>query len=303
MKTRIPGAKVAVSEQIMQVTANGIRLEYEVAGPAEGPPLILIRGLGSQMIHWPAELIIGFAQLGYRVVTFDNRDVGLSQRCPAPGVETSADRIIEMLRAGLEPPAAYTLFDMANDVVGLMNVLKIRRAHIFGISMGGGIAQILASDHADRVLSATIVMSAAHFQPDRIAAVLVQTLDRDAFIDAAVTADRSWGSPGYPLGERTVRAIAAAAFDRGADSDGVNRQALATIAAGDRRPRLGGITVPCLVIHGAADTLIPPEVGREIASMIPGADFEMIDGMGHTITPLLSPRIIAHVDAFCRGNE
>lgn len=286
----------------MQIEVNGVRLEYEVQGPRDGPALVLIRGLGSQMVQWPDGLLRGFADRGFRVVTFDNRDAGLSGRCPAPGVSGDADDIIAQLAAGTTPAHAYTLHDMAHDVVGLLDGLNIERAHIFGVSMGGAITQILAADHSDRLITATIVMSAARFTPERIQSILVRPLDRDAFIEAALAADRVWGSPGYPLDQDYLRAQAGTVFDRGAQADAVNRQALATIASGDRTGDLGSVALPCLVIHGLEDTLIPPEAGREIAALIPGAELEEISGMGHTITPLLAPRIVQRVDTFIKGS-
>ena len=261
----------------------------------------MIRGLGSQMIHWPDALVQGFARRGYRVVIFDNRDVGLSARCPATGVTGDADEIMAEVRAGRTPQAAYTLEDMARDTTGLMDALGIGRAHVFGISMGGGIAQVLAASHAGRVITATIVMSAAAFSPEVLEAVLVRPLDRDAFVGAAVQMNRDWGSPGFPWPDAEVREIAGRAHDRGAQADGVNRQALATMASGDRRAMLPGVSVPCLVIHGTDDALIPAEAGREVAALIPGAELEVIGGMGHVITPALAPLIVGRVDRFIRG--
>lgn len=285
----------------MHIKANGVRLEYEVYGPDNDPALVLIRGLGSQMVQWPSELIQGFIGCGFRVVTFDNRDAGLSARCPKDGVSGDADDIVARLRVGQMPAHAYSLHDMARDVVGLLDGLEIARAHIFGISMGGAITQILAANHADRLITATIVMSAARFAPDRIEAILVRPLDRDAFIEAALEADRVWGSPGYPLDQTYLRKQAALVFDRGADAHAINRQALATIASGDRTDDLRVIDLPCLVIHGADDALIPPDAGREIASLIPGAELEVVPGMGHTITPSLAPLIVQRVATFLQG--
>ena len=284
----------------MQIVANGITLEYAETGPADGPALVLIRGLGSQMIHWPDEMVAGFAARGYRTVIFDNRDVGLSARCPAPGVDAEADAIIAAVRAGRRPTHAYTLDDMARDVIGLIDGLGIGRAHVFGISMGGGISQILAADHAERVRSATIVMSAAAFSPERIGLLLERQMNRETFIEDAVEKDRAWGSPGFPMQEDAVRALAGLAWDRGAAAEGVNRQALATMATGDRRAALARVALPCLVIHGADDALVPPEAGRAIAALIPGAECEIIAGMGHVITPLLAPLIVDRVDRFIR---
>lgn len=286
----------------MQVAANGITLEVEIHGDAEGVPLVLIRGLGSQLVHWPRELVAGLAARGYRVVIFDNRDAGLSARCPAPGIADGADAILAAIRAGRVPPPAYRLDDMARDVVGLMDALGIGRAHVFGISMGGAIAQILACDHRERLLGAMIVMSSARLRGARLAEQLVsRPLDREDFIAAQLEGDRAWGSPGFPAPETWLRDTAARAWERGADAAGMNRQLLAILNAPDRRAALAGVTLPCLVIHGSEDRLIPPEAGREIAALIPGAEAEIIAGMGHVITPALALRIVERVDRFIRS--
>lgn len=282
----------------MTITANGIEIDHELSGPEDGTPLVLVRGLGSQRIHWPDALIDGLTAHGFRIVTFDNRDAGRSARCPAPGVADDADTIAEVLARGEIPPAAYTLHDMARDVTGLMDALGIGRAHVFGISMGGGITQILAAAHADRLLSATIVMSAAGFAPVRMAGMLARPASRDRYIADAVAAEVAWGSPCFPRPEAAVRAEAARAFDRGAEADAFNRQVLAIAASGDRRADLAGIALPCLVLHGEDDALVPVEAGREIAALIPGAEFEAIPGMGHVITPALAPLIVDRVASF-----
>lgn len=283
----------------MQITANGIAIEYQEFGPHDGVPMILIRGLGTQMVHWAPEFIQGFAQAGYRTIIFDNRDVGLSQRCEKAGHVSTAADIIAQLRQGNIPAPHYHLTDMAADVIGLMDALGIARAHIFGISMGGGIAQLLAINHADRLLSDTIVMTSARFRSvELLEQLLSYPQSRDEFIEGALQGDRVWGSPGFPVSDDYLRAQAAAAYDRGAEPEGVNRQALATMAAGDRREALKSVNLPCLVIHGAQDTLIPPEAGREIGALIPNAECNVIEGMGHTIPPLLAPKLVEMVDEF-----
>jgi pimeloyl-ACP methyl ester carboxylesterase len=283
----------------MQIEANGIRLEYETHGPLDGPALILIRGLGTQLVHWAEDLITGFAAAEYRTVTFDNRDVGLSARCPAAGAEGNADTILADLAAGRVPKPAYLLSDMARDVICLMDALGIDRAHVFGISMGGAITQILACDHADRLLSATIVMSSARLRGlDLGERLLSYPTNREEYIAGALEGDRVWGSPGYPATQAYLRMQAGRAFDRGAEADGVNRQLLAILNTPDRRASLSGVALPCLVIHGEEDTLIPPDEGREIASLIPGAELEVIAGMGHVITPALAPLIVEQVNRF-----
>jgi pimeloyl-ACP methyl ester carboxylesterase len=286
----------------MQIKANGIWLEYEEYGPQDGLPLILIRGLGSQLVYWPQEFVQGFANRGYRTILFDNRDVGLSQRFAVKGVSHSKSSILEAAKAGNIPPPAYTLDDMAGDVIGLMDALHIPRAHVFGISMGGGIAQVLAIDHADRLLSAVIVMTTAKFRgAEMLEILLVEDEDRATFQESWIEGNKDYGSPGFYATDDYIRTEAGLAWDRGADAAGVNRQTLATMTAGDRRERLKAVALPCLVIHGADDTLIPPDKGREIAALIPNAKLEVIEGMGHVITPRLAPVIVGMVDGFIRS--
>ncbi|SFK96967.1 alpha/beta fold hydrolase [Shimia haliotis] len=291
----------------MQITANGITLEYETHGPKDGIPLVLIRGLGSQMIHWPAELYEGLAAHGYYVIRFDNRDVGLSQRCPHPDAPGDADDILTLTQAGKPVTPAYHLTDMAQDVTGLMDALNIETAHVFGISMGGGITQLLVTQHADRLRSATIVMTAARplIGVDQASAMLPMLLSRplgrEAYIDSWVSEHATNGSPGFPMTEAEIRAEAALAFDRGVDADGINRQLLAVLNAPDQRPALAQTSVPCQVIHGEDDALIPVDLGAEIAATIPNCPFHRIAGMGHIITPDLAPQIVDLIDTFIQS--
>ena len=148
----------------MQIATNGISIECRQYGPTNGVPLVLIRGLGTPMVYWPSKLIDGFTARGYHIIAFDNRDIGLSQRCPKPGIASDADAIKAQVEKGTVSEPAYHLDDMALDVIGLLDALDIERAHVFGISMGGGIAQILAIHHAHRLLSATMVMTSSHFR-------------------------------------------------------------------------------------------------------------------------------------------
>jgi len=283
----------------MQIRANGIWLEVEAHGPPDGIPLILIRGLGTQLVQWPQAFVQGFAALGYRTIIFDNRDSGLSQRCPAEGVPGAADQIVAMVNDGNIPDPAYSVSDMAKDVIGLMDALEIETTHVLGISMGGLIAQILAKNHADRLLSDTIVMTSAGLRnPAILPMILARAQTRTEAQDALVEEFRNWGSPGYPMPEAEIREQAGRNWDRAHDPEGVNRQALATISAPDRREDLKSIDLPCLVIHGADDTLIPPAEGRDIAALIPDAELRIVEGMGHIITPLLAPVIVDMVHDF-----
>ncbi len=295
----------------MQLNANGILLEAEQHGPGDGVPLILIRGLGTQLAHWPARLIDGFAAAGFRTIAFDNRDVGLSQRCPHPDVPGDAGEIQRRFADGQDMPAPYTVADMAGDVIALMDTLGIGRAHVLGISMVGIITQTLIIDHADRLASATLVMTVARQlmtrednDPKAAAALLARLLshpqDRQTYIDAQVEEHRNWGSPGYPMPESEIRAMAATTWDRGVDPEGINRQLLATAAAPDRRGELAGVTLPCLVIHGQDDSLIPEPMGADLAALIPASEYHAIAGMGHIITPKLAPIIVGLVSEFIR---
>ncbi|MBN8629374.1 MAG: alpha/beta fold hydrolase [Rhodobacterales bacterium] len=286
----------------MKLQANGISIEYELAGPPDGPPLVMITGLGSQLTHWSEDLIAGFAAAGYRVITFDNRDVGLTSRVPGPGPHPTPDEIRARLKAGEEVVAPYGLPDMADDVAALITGLGYDRAHVFGISMGGMVTQQLMIAHPDRLLSATVVMSSA--EPSRIAnadRLILDRVGREDYIAEAVAGFTDWGSPGFPAPDSYFRDKAARAWDRGHDADGVNRQLLAVVRSPDRRERLRRVNLPVLIIHGADDTLIGPEHGRALAALIPGAELEIIEGMGHTIPPLLAPVIVARMRRFLAG--
>ena len=291
------------------IDANGIKLAIEDHGPQDAPPLILIRGLGTQMAHWVPELVEGFVAKGFRTVIFDNRDVGLSQRCPSPDAPGDADAILALLKQGQPLPAAYGIDDMARDVTGLMDALGIARAHVFGISMGGMIAQQLVLQAPGRLLSATIVMSACRPMSERLSGgaaalaeraslLLTRPRDRAAYIDAQVGEHAIWGSPGFPMPEPAIRAMAERAWSRGIDPEGMNRQLLAALHAPDRRPGLAQAALPCLVIHGEDDALVPLELGAEIADIIPGAEFRAVAGMGHIITPSLAPVLVDMVADF-----
>lgn len=286
----------------MQITANGIALEMEEHGAQDAIPLILIRGLGTQLIHWPKEFIDGFVAAGFRVITFDNRDIGLSARCP--GVSGDAAAILAHLTAGQDIASAYSLADMAADVVGMMDALDIDQAHCFGISMGGAILQTLLIDHADRLLSATLVMTSCRplVQGPNGATLASRILaypeTRAQYQDSHVAGFAAFGSPGYPVSEAYLRQEAALAYTRGAEPEGVNRQALAILNTPDRREDLQQVAQPCLVIHGVDDTLIPVELGAEVAGHIPDSEYQAIKGMGHVITPLLAPLIVDMVTDF-----
>ena len=283
----------------MQILANGIVIEYEEYGKKTDPVLILIRGLGSQLIHWPQNLISGFAEVGYRVIIFDNRDIGLSARCPKDGFSYDKENIVKTIDAGKNVVPAYSLDDMALDVIGLMDTIGIDKAHIFGMSLGGAITQVLLINHQARILSAVIVMSSSKLSDQsRIKKIALQHTSKYEYIENAVSENKLWGNSSFPVSENYVRDVSGRAFDRGAESEAVNRQASAVYSFGDRREALKATNLPCLVIHGEDDVLVLPEEGKEISSLIKDSEIKIIGGMGHEITPLLSSTIINLVHDF-----
>ena len=283
----------------MQILANGIVIEYEEYGKKTDPVLILIRGLGSQLIHWPQNLISGFTEVGYRVIIFDNRDIGLSARCPKDGFSYDKENIVKTIDAGKNVVPAYSLDDMALDVIGLMDTIGIDKAHIFGMSLGGAITQVLLINHQARILSAVIVMSSSKLSDQsRIKKIVLQHTSKYEYIENAVSENKLWGNSSFPVSENYVRDVSGRAFDRGAESEAVNRQASAVYSFGDRREALKATNLPCLVIHGEDDVLVLPEEGKEISSLIKDSEIKIIGGMGHEITPLLSSTIINLVHDF-----
>lgn len=282
----------------MQITANGIQLEYEDHGPQDGPALVLVRGLGSQLVHWPTEFVQGFAALGYRTIIFDNRDVGRSQHFPKVGVVSGAASIAAHMKAGKVFQSAYVLSDMGNDIIGLLDALNIAKAHILGISMGAAITAAITQQ--ERLLSAILIMSAGPnpLPPETLQQLLAEPMDLQQAQDGWIKVHQDWGSPGFPVDDDYIREQATCAWHRGHDATGINRQILAILKSPDRNAKMAAMKLPCLVIHGADDALIPPDVGRKIAGLIPGAQLEIVKGMGHIITPSLAPVIVDMVHGF-----
>ena len=283
-----------------QAEVNGITIEYEEHG--SGDPLLLVMGLSGQLTDWPPELIDHLVAAGFRVVTFDNRDIGLSSEMSGQGMARSA-----LIKAMLGRPVTspYTLTDMATDSVGLLDHLGIDRAHIMGVSMGGMIVQAMAIDHPDRIASATSIMSTTgerdYGEPtaESLAGLLADPpADRQAYIDGA--ADYAvWASKAHFDLER-ARRFAAAAYDRAFYPEGSTRQMAAILTSGDRAEGLADLRVPMLVIHGTDDTLITPSGGERTAEITPGAELLMLDDMGHDLPvplwPVIVDAVIAHSD-------
>lgn len=273
---------------------NGISIEHDSFGSEDAEPILLISGLGVQMIRWTAPFCEKLAAQGFHVIRFDNRDVGLSTHfadSPVPDLAAVAGA----LARGERPDVPYTLDDMADDAVALLDALGIKRAHIVGRSMGGMIAQIVASEHPERTLTLTSIMSSSGnpglppSSPEAMAMLTQRapnpSLDEKGFLDHSVRAARILGSPAFPFDEVAQRAQALSEAKRAYDPAGFGRQIAAIVAQGDRRARLNTIAVPALVLHGAADPLIPLAGGEDTAANIKHAELSVIEGMGHEIPP------------------
>lgn len=276
------------------INSNGIQLEVETFGSLEAPAILLIMGLGAQLIRWNEELCAELVRRGFRVIRFDNRDIGLSTKLDAAGrVDLGA-----FLRGQVPAQALpYTLADMAADSVGLLDALAIERAHIVGASLGGAIGQLIAASQPRRTLSLTSIMSSSGNPllppptPTASAALfgpLPLQRDRDSLIADSIRRFRAIASPGYPTSDAELRSLFGRELDRGFSPVGIARQLVAMLANGDRRPRLQTITAPTVVLHGADDPLIRVECGRDVAANIPGAELRIIPGMGHDFPVALS---------------
>ena len=274
-----------------RLTVGGIEIAYQTLGDPADPPLLLVMGLGMQLIHWDLELCEELAESGHHVIRFDNRDAGLSTQIDAP-----VPPIVRAM-AGFHIDAPYLLTDMANDSFGLLDGLGIERAHVMGVSMGGMIGQTMAITRPERVLSLTSIMSTtgerrAGMPKLRVWSVLMRRApgDREAFQDYFVRMFRIIGSPGFPQDEPRVRELAAATFDRAHNPAGTARQLGAIIASGDRTADLRRLQVPTTVIHGTDDPLIPFRGGVATARAIPGAELVAIPGMGHDMPREVWPK-------------
>ncbi len=278
--------------------SNGIELEYEVIGNPGDPALLLIMGLGAQLITWDDELVLGLARRGHFVIRFDNRDVGLSTHldgAPAPsGLEVIARR------ARGEPlGVAYTLSDMADDTAGLLDHLELSGAHVLGASLGGMVAQTLAIAHPRRVRSLTSIMSTTGnpslppAKPEAMARLgMAVPSERAAYIEHSLTTQRIVAGTGFPFDEERGRRLAGRLFDRAFYPQGVLRQIAAAVASGSRREALEALRVPTLVVHGLEDPLVPVEGGLDTHEAIAGSELLLIDGMGHSLPRGVWPSLI-----------
>lgn len=285
---------------------NGIELCYEIFGEADAEPLLLIMGLGAQMIHWDDEFCARLAARGFRVIRFDNRDIGHSTKLTG-GKRLTAFELIKLRVFKVPVAAVYTLRDMATDVVGLMDALKIKSAHIVGASMGGMIAQEIALTYPERVRTLTSIMSTTGNprlpQPTREAAAMLMAppvTTKDEFIVRFMQTWKLLRVGSFPQDEARDRERAERTFARGLNPAGVGRQLRAILASRSRKDRLAAVKAPTLVIHGTVDPLVRPEAGKDTAASIPGATLLMIEGMGHALPIPMWPDIIDAIDAHAK---
>ena len=289
----------------MQIAANGIALEVEDHGSPQGEPLLLIMGLGMQLLAWHEDFVASLVARGFRVIRFDNRDIGLSQSFDAAGVPNLAlDSVRYAL--GMRIKSAYSIADMAADCVGLLDALGIARAHVCGASMGGMIAQRMADRHADRVKSLTLMMTSSGSRrlpgPSlKVRSALISQPKKPheiaSIVEHYVRLYGLIGSPAYPPTKDYLRERFTRSVRRSHRPAGTARQMVAIAADGDRSELLGTLRSPTHVIHGAADPLIPVPAGRDLAARIPGATIDVIDGMGHDLPVELWPRFVAGISS------
>ncbi|TFZ04016.1 alpha/beta fold hydrolase [Ramlibacter humi] len=286
----------------MRVQANGHPIEVEDTGEAGRPAVLLVMGLGMQLVAWPAPFVAALQEDGFRVVRFDNRDVGLSQHFRHLGVP---NLFVESMRHrfGMRVRAPYTLADMAADAIGVLDALAIAKAHVVGVSMGGMIAQRIAIAAPERVLSLTSIMSSSGArglpgpQPHVLKALLARPGGRseDAIVDHTMRLLRAIASPGFPLDEAQLRDRVRLAHRRAYDPGGTLRQMTAVAADDARAALLARIQAPTLVVHGQDDPLVPFACGHDTARRIPGAKLVPVPGMGHDLPPGVVDRLLESV--------
>lgn len=280
-----------------QAKANGIVLEYELSGPEDGQPLLLIHGVGAQLVRWSPHFCAALHRAGFRLLRYDSRDIGLSTHMvDAPNPDLAA--VVAAQREGREPDLPYTLADLAADAIGLLEAVGWSAAHVAGVSLGGMVAQQMAIAHPQHVLSLTSIMSQTGnpdllgSQPAALAALAAvapdPAVDREGYLRHQFALNRALGSPAYPTSEAELRRMAGLAADRAYYPAGAARQLAAGRGAPDRREALRALRLPALVIHGADDPLIPLAGGEDTASNIPEAWLLRIGGMGHDLPDQLA---------------
>jgi pimeloyl-ACP methyl ester carboxylesterase len=287
--------------------ANGIDICYEIFGDAGGEPMLLIMGLGAQMIQWDDDFCRQLAGRGFRVIRFDNRDIGKSSKMTG-GKRLTAFELLKLKFLKIPVAAPYRLHDMAQDVVGLMDALGIQSAHLVGASMGGMIAQEIAISFPARTRSLTSIMSTTGNPkvppPTREATAVLMAPPpntKEEYFERFAQTWKVLRAGHFPQDEALDRARAERTYGRGLNPAGVGRQLRAILASGSRKARLASVTAPTLVIHGTVDPLVHPAGGKDTAASIPGAKLLMIEGMGHALPIPMWPQIIDAIDAHAHG--
>jgi len=287
--------------------ANGIDICYEIFGDAGAEPMLLIMGLAGQMIIWDDDFCRQLAGRGFRVIRFDNRDIGKSSRLTG-GKRLTALELLKLRFLKIPVAAPYKLLDMAKDTVGLMDALGIKSAHLVGQSMGGMIAQEIAISFPQRVLSLTSIMSTTGNPklppPTREAAAALMApppVTKEEFFERFAQTWKILRVGSFPEDERLDRSRAERAYERGLNPAGAGRQLRAILASGSRKERLRMVKAPTLVIHGTVDPLVHLEGGKETAASIPGAKLLMIEGMGHALPIRMWPQVIDAIDKHAHG--
>lgn len=292
-----------------RVETNGVELAFEVFGSPADPAILLVAGLGTQMIRWTVPFCRTLAARGYQVIRFDNRDAGGSthfSHVAAPDFGALA----AALMAGRTPAVPYTLQDMAADAVGLLDALSIDRAHVVGRSMGGMIAQVMACEHPERVATLTSIMSTTgnpRLPPPTPDAMAMMTSpapdpvsDPAGHLTHGLAFARRIAGRRYPFDEAATRRLLIEEARRAQDRSGFGRQIAAIAVGGDRRSRLATVSAPTLVIHGSDDPLFPPACGEDTAASIPAAEFMLMAGVGHDLPAELYDAVIAAIDRTAR---
>jgi pimeloyl-ACP methyl ester carboxylesterase len=278
--------------------ANGIEIEWEAFGDADAEPLLLVMGLGAQMILWDEVFCERLAERGFRVIRFDNRDVGGSTWLDELGVPKPFEAAAAVAR-GETPEVPYTLHDMADDTAALLEALGHTAAHVVGASMGGMIAQTLSIRHPHRVRSLVSIMSTTGHPslpaatPEAMEVLTTQgPADREGHVAHTLRASRVIGSPGFPFDEARIRRRAERTWERGVHPEGIARQLAAILGSGHRRDALGQVRVPTLVVHGDADPLVRLEAGLDTARAVPESELDVVEGMGHDLPEPVWERIL-----------
>jgi pimeloyl-ACP methyl ester carboxylesterase len=298
----------SLSHQPPQIArANGIELCYEIFGDTGAEPMLLIMGLGAQMIHWDDDFCRQLAARGFRVIRFDNRDIGKSSKLSG-GKRLGALEMLKLRFLKIPVDAPYRLRDMAEDTVGLMDALGVQSAHLVGASMGGMIAQEVAISFPRRVRSLTSIMSTTGDPkvpaPTREAMAVLMApppATKDEYFSRYAQTWKVLRVGSFPQDEALDRARAERTYERGLNPAGVGRQLRAIMASGSRKERLAAVKAPTLVIHGTVDPLVRPEGGKDTAASIPGAKLLMIEGMGHALPIPMWPQIIDAIDKHAHG--